>query len=140
MGHKESNLANTVGVLPAVGASPIPVGKIPDGGTQVLKNGIAENTTDIIYTITTGKTLYLSAVTIGIRFTAEVSGSAQLFLRDEDDLNAVIIFNLTRGANNGFCCGQSFFPPAEIPALWDICIYSNPAGIHAYGFIHGYEA
>ena len=140
MGKKISNEARMSGGLPSQGADPIPVGKSPDGGTQVLKHGSAENTTTIIHTVTTGKTLYLSVVTIGIYFTAEVSGYAQVYLRDEDDLNPAIPFILTRGANNGFCAGQGFCPPIEVPAAWDICVVSSAADLWAYGFIHGYEA
>jgi len=139
MGLKEQNKVRMVGVIPSGDADPIPVGKIPDGGTQVLKYNTAENATTIIHTVTAGKTLYLSATTIGMRFLAEVSGPFELYLRDENDLNAVIIFTSSRVTNDGFCCGQSFCPPVEVPALWDICIYASGAGLRAYGFIHGYE-
>ncbi len=139
MGLKETNRERQIGIIPSQGADPIPVGKIPDGGTQVLKSNVAENSTAILYTVTTGKTLYLSTATLSVAFSPDVTGTSALFLRDQNDANAVIIFSVTHVSINGFAVGQSFFPPLEIPALWDICVSSGIAGLYAYGFIHGYE-
>lgn len=140
MGKKEANEIRMLGILPSQGADPIPVGKIPDGGTQVLKYDNAENETTVLHTVTAGKTFYLSSAVLSATFGADIAGRVQLFIRDEDDLNAVHIINEQLAAYDGQAVPCSFCPPIEIPALWDICILSNLDNVFANCFVHGYEA
>lgn len=140
MGKRETNRVRMLGVLPSYGADPIPVGKIPDEGTQVLKSGDAENETAILYTVTAGKILYLSSLVFSLTFGADVSGHCRVAIRDEDDLNPVDIINVTHRTYNGAGIPCSFCPPIEIPALWDIFLVSSIADLFVQCFIHGYEA
>ena len=61
MGLKEIDKVRMLGVLPSQGADPIPVGKIPDGGTQKAIDGSVNNETLTLITVTIGKTFYLVA-------------------------------------------------------------------------------
>lgn len=129
-----------VGVLPSANADPIPVGKIPDGGVQVLKSENIRDGEVIIHTVSTGKILYWSTVALSASYLSDVTGNIQLYIRDENDVNTMTLHLVSCKAYEGVNVFGSFLPPIEISALWDIVLVSSVADLSARCFIHGYEA
>lgn len=138
MGKKESSEVRMLGVIPSKGADPIPVGKIPDGGTQVVKSDEIADTSAILHTVTTGKTLYLSHFTLCA--TRHVAASGFLAVRDGNDSQVYVIsYVQSYTSTQGMAVSGSFLPPLEIPAGYDVYLVSSDAGLFVNGFIHGYE-
>lgn len=127
------------GVLPSQGADPIPVGKIPDDGTQVAASANADNTTTVIHTVTAGKTLYLNGVTIMANNSAGVVSSAYIVVRNAADAEQYHIFYIRLNDGLEDSDSENFIPPIEIAAGWDIALRSASADMYTRGFIHGYE-
>ena len=140
MGKKEANEVRMLGVLPSRGADPIPVGKIPDGGTQVVESGTAQNETVVIHTVDTDKTLYLSVAGLCASNTSEAAGTTHLFVTDGDDTEMYALSYARMPANWCFSDQRCFSPPLEIPTGWKIKVDSSAVDVLGYGFIHGYEA
>lgn len=131
--------ARTVGVLPFYDADPIPVGKIPDGGTQVRKSDVADNVTKVLHTVTAGKTLYLSFFTL--RAVRNVDNYGYLAVRNTSDVIAYYIACVDSYTSTpGNSITGTLLPPLEITAGWDIILHSPAVGMIINGFIHGYEA
>lgn len=139
MDVKETNFINMVGVRPSQGAGPIPVGKIPDGGTQILKRRTIENAVSTIHTVTVGKTLYLSSVIISVRNTS--GGPGNILVRIKDDENGVVTYLVYTVSEDDkyICTPMAFLPPLELAAGWYIEGSSPAANIILIISIHGYE-
>ncbi len=138
MGKKIIDEARMIGVLPSQGADPIPVGKIPDGATQILKRGNADDSVTTIYTVTAGKTLYLCFACMG--YLTVAAGVGQLYLLDGESVVLMDIFLETvLAAGAGRPNIASFFPPIELPGNYMIRMNSSAAGLGVYGSIYGYE-
>ncbi len=137
---KEKNLVRMLGVLPSQGADPIPVGKIPDGGTQVAKYALSNGAETLIHTVTDGKTLYLSALAFSIRNVSGSDAQGHMWVTDADDGTQYYFFNIQALDNTGPLGSISFPTPLEIPAGYKIKVKSSQVDAKATGFIHGYEA
>lgn len=129
-----------VGVLPSVNAGPIPVGKIPDGVTEVKVSGTANNETTTIHTVTAGKTLYLSFWTLDY---SNESGATSYCSLQVDNGSDVLQYRIANprcpdGGYNDF--SGNMIPPMEIPAGYKVKLVSTDENMYARAFIHGYEA
>jgi len=128
-----------VGVLPSQGALPIPVGKIPDGATQILTFKDTDNTTEDVYRVTVGPVFYLCAITTGVW---NASGAARVvFVRICDDGDVVkYLITYTQVAANGFyTLPTTFWPPLEMPVGWYIEQSSPALNCVLVTSIFGYE-
>ncbi len=139
MGKKESNEVRMLGILPSQGADPIPVGKIPDGGTQVVAWSHTENATLVVYTVSTGKTLYLSNATFISRNSAELYKYTRFFVTNAADEDQYYFYRIIQLADSIISCPYSFLPPLEIPAGYKIKLFSGDSDLQCMAFIHGYE-
>lgn len=139
MGKKCSNEARMSGVLPSQGADPIPVGKIPDGATQVAKQIDAENTPVIVHTVDTDKTLYLNAIALSGHNSNAAARGFYLFVRNDSDYLQYYFWVIQLAQYGSLGVSLSFPTPLEIPEKWDICVETDGADATGYGFVHGYE-
>jgi len=136
---KIKNLVRAFGVLPTQGAEPIPVGKIPDDGVQVGKNTVADNSTDIVHTVTAGKTFYCSSIICGVRNTSGAENYFTIHVRNTGDVTVYAVFYGGCADDVGFLSPATFNPPLEKPAGYDICVHSPAAFLKVSCFVHGYE-
>lgn len=136
---KISNQALMVGVVPANEAGPIPVGIIPDDGTQVAVSGSANNGYTTLRTVTAGKTLYLSAISLYVRNGSAGSrvGSLGVYTGVPVLVYNLLYFDLFTNTQHGK--SLNMIPPVEVPAGYLVRIYSGDAALYSIGFIHGYE-
>ena len=124
---------------PAANIDPIPVGKIPNGATQVAKYKSASNGTEIVHTVTEGKTLYISHIDFSGVNDAAATMITYLFMRNDLDVDQYYLFSVAIRAGETICQSGGFLPPIEVPEDWDICIISLDASFYVRAFIHGYE-
>ena len=107
-------------------------------GTQVAKSATATNAIVIVYTVPSGKTLYLNSCSLN--FLASAATVFYLGVRDTADVDQYYIITLTGAVATADTGHSMTFPiPLEIPAGWDIFVRSTTASGTAYGFIHGFE-
>ena len=140
MGKKESNEVRMIGIVPFQGADPIPVGKIPDGGTQVVKDDSAANTTATVHTVNNAKTLYLTSIIEQVRNDNAAIKTALFYVTDGDDTIQYYFDGLGVGPSTQHRFTATFNPPIEIATGWKIKIETDAADCHIGVFIHGYEA
>ena len=133
----ETNQVKWVGIRPVEPREAIPIQPYGDFGTQVVKNNHANNSTVIIHTVTSGKTLYLCSITLSVDPIA--NGYGWFYVRDTNDNTVYSFFRPRRQANDGEMVSATFNPPLKIPDGYDICLMSEVDGFHMYGFIFGYE-
>jgi len=133
----EPDRTRMVGVLPARHAGPIPVGKIPEDGTQVLQNAGATNNTVAVYTVPAGDIFYL--VSWNLSVTVVATGYVYLAVRNA---GAAIqyVCELIKCEAATTIPGRSgmVLPPIELPAGWDIAVLSSAVGLTADASIFGY--
>lgn len=139
MGLKETNEVRMRGVIPARNAEPIPVGKIPDLATQVVKQSSASGATATIHTVTAAKTLYLNTVIFSIYNVQTNVATLWMGVTNDSDTVQYYFFYTSVTSKEPFAVPATFFPPLEIPAGWKVKVYSNVSNAIAYGFLHGYE-
>jgi hypothetical protein len=104
----------------------------------VAASSIATNNTVILWTVTAGKTLFVSYANL-VLYARDVSLSASFFVRNVADVQVYAIFSMASGLLGHMACPACFNPPLEIPAGFDICLSSNSALLNSYGFLHGRE-
>jgi hypothetical protein len=128
-----------VGVVPADEAEAIPVGMIPDDGTQTTDWATKANGTTTLRTVTAGKTLYMSAATLFARNSAATAEQGQLAIYTDGDVfqHALIYFDLLTDTQQSL--SLNMIPPVEVQAGYKVKIYSSDAAMHVTGFTHGYE-
>jgi len=116
--------------------------KSPTGTDAVFKSHIATNATGVLHSVTTGKTLFLTAATLAVS-SLDVSGIAYLAVRDDnDDIQYYLLRqNLRATTDNSANAAYSvvMFPPIEIAADWDIIVLSPHDDISASASISGWE-
>jgi len=126
MRFREPNQVKWVGVRPA------------HRGTQIAKWNIATDETTILHTVTAGKVLYLC--TSILTSNTIVAGSIYLQIRDLADAVWFILAKTRQSTTSwgqAFC--QTFWPPLEVPAGYDIVVVSSPGSVTAIGSIFGWE-
>ena len=136
---KEVNRARAAGVLPFANADPIPVGKIPDGATQVIKFSSAINAVAIIHTVTPDKTLYLTYFTCLCHNNAGVVRTLSLAVRNTLDVLRYFLVESYMLGNGYVPFTGSLLPPLEITGGDDIYVSSNGENSAITATIHGYE-
>lgn len=127
MGRIEHNQVKHVGVRPT--------GLM--GATQIAKWAYANNSTAIVHTVTTGKTLYLTSIIMSAVPIA--AGEAHFSVRDTGDTLAYHLGQTRCLINAGFISPASFQPALEIPAGYDIYVVSDTANFLALLSIFGWE-
>ena len=113
-----------------------------DNGTEVTVSQQTAAATDIVHTVTAGKTLYLDSWTMSIKCSSGATGGQVGLLGVRDALDAFQFFldrfesaTIDINVANSGC-----FPTLlTITAGWDIYTYSSNANVEVYGFIHGWE-
>lgn len=137
---KETNEARTQGIRPSKNADAIPVGKIPDQGTQVAVYDYASGTTVELHEVTTGETLYLSSAFLSARNASGGASSCEIHVTDGDNTEqyTIMLFSMADTLNEADTL--NLLPPLEIPPGWKVKLKSGAANMHSYCFIHGYEA
>ena len=126
MNHREGNRIKWIGVRPA------------HDGTQVIKSAYKINGTEIIHTVTAGKTLYLKG--FFFESSSSVSGVAgALIVRNAlDVLEYYLAYCYHRGASEKLAA-RDYSQPIEIPAGYDICIISGALTLEVLAEIDGWE-
>lgn len=137
--EKELDKIKMSGVLPAQGAGPIPVGKIPDGATQVAKSGTASGTTTEIRAVPGLVTLYLTAVTWAVINDSGATQSVDFIVTNAAN-ETQYYFHSSYYLNGQQGSGSVSFPtPLEIPGGYKIKVVSPAANAIISGSIFGYE-
>lgn len=116
--------------------------------TQVLKSGSGSgNSTVVLYTVTTGKTLYLTFAFFSVVESGVAVWGGNLFVTNASDVTQYFIFN-ANGVNEGtgFSSNEcvrlaNFMVPLKIPTGYKIKIAGSiaDAGNLFNGFIQGLE-
>jgi len=126
MGFREPNYALRVGIRPG------------HDGTQVVATETCDNSTVIVYTVTSGKVLYLCEGMLSIP--SLVTGKAVLALRDTGDNFWRSLCRIRAAAATTVQANHvNFWPPLEVPSGYDIYITSTQPGLTILGEIHGWE-
>jgi len=134
---EEQSPLTSIRVKPASPRETIPIQPYKDFGTQIAKDYWANNSTGIIHTVTSGKSLYLCSVSLSFYNTS--AGYGNMFVRDTSDNVQYRLLEIRRQANDGISVPLTFNPPLVLPAGWDICVYSGASDVLVRGFIFGYE-
>lgn len=122
---RENNQVKWVGVRPA------------HGGEHLLVSAFIANGTVTLYTVPSGKTLYLTFSTIMTGQLANGFMSLTLY-------NGAGVFqhylHLANVSNSGGTSDTSdnYWPPIEIPENWTIRLVSSIAALTVHGTIHGW--
>lgn len=133
----EPNQVKWRGIRPVEPREAIPIQPYGDFGTQVAKSAYVNNTTTIIHTVTSGKSLYLCSIALSVFPTA--AGYGYFYVRDENDTTQYTILRPKRQQDDGEMVTMTFNPPLVIPEGYDIVIRSQVTDFVLYGFIFGYE-
>lgn len=139
MGKKESNEARMLGIIPSEGADPIPVGKIPDGATQVTKQEGGSTSGAVIHEVDGGKTFYLTTALPVFTNGDSSEQYANFYVANNAKVEQYSIFTFYLRPNSQLAGPLSFQPPLEIPAGWNVMVKTGHADCTAWAFIHGYE-
>jgi len=126
MKFRESNQVKWVGVRPG------------HNGTQIIKYGLANNSTVVLHTVSAGKTLYLYSFNIDV-YTTTASFGGQLRVRDTTPAIVNILADLNAGANMSQAIAQDLYYPIEIPAGYTIEIVSDVEAVIVVACIFGWE-
>lgn len=133
----EPNQVKWRGIRPVDPREAIPVQPFGDFGTQIVKDTYADNSTVIIHTVTSGKSLYLCSIALSVIPAA--TGYGYFYVRDDSDTTQYRFFRPRRQQYDGEMVSMTFNPPLIIPEGWDICLMSQVDGFGMRGFIFGYE-
>lgn len=139
MSLKETNRVKTIGVLPTQNAEPIPVGKIPDNGTQITEDAYRCTGTLNAYIVTAGKTLYCSLMVLTTRNNSGALSYYQLEVRNASDVQQYVLARESVPNATGVNIVIPFLPPLEVPAGYKIVIKTGDADHCIQLFVHGYE-
>jgi len=135
----ESAPLTSIQVEPKPNAGPIPVGKIPDGASQIIRTGQAINEISVFYTVSAGKVLYLAYYQVFLSNTSGASASLNLRIRDDGDVFWANIAFHYHPLDFVFGYSGNFMPPLEIPENYDIYVSSERPLTSIVAVIHGYE-
>jgi hypothetical protein len=110
----------------------------PASSTQVFSSLAANNSTGTIYTVPTGKTLYLCDISFLVYNTSGSPCFCYMALKDSGggvkwNINYT---HLTGDGSHNF--GLSFPIPIEIPEAYYFVISSNVANAYTSGMLHGF--
>ncbi len=133
----ESDQQKWRGIRPTDPPENIPVE--PGVSADIAKSGDADNNTVVIYTVTTGKILKITAFCLSIFNASGTDKNGTLSIRNASDVVQAVICNLHAFNNGNDSQSAGFAIPMSLPAGWDIAVFSSAAALEAHGFIAGYE-
>jgi hypothetical protein len=111
----------------------------PSGSTQIVAYNSVENNDFVLYTVSSGKTLYFTSYSLSILNTG-ASGPLGLFvIRTVSDVYWYFIARSILPQNDSKILTSFFVPPMEIPSGYDFWLYSSAVGCVVLGSIVGYE-
>ena len=122
---REGNRARWVGVRPG------------HHGEQVAISKEVTDATIIVYTVPAAKRFFLCDVGISY-YAAEAGTHFGLGVRDDVDTLLYYLWYHTSNWATASETGRNFWPPIEIPAGYDVFIYSSGATRTVHAFIHGW--
>ena len=133
----EVNQFKWVGVRPILPYEAIPVFQsIPENAQRVWAYNWAEDTWVVVYTVPSGKSLYLCLAIL--MASAAADGVGMLCVYNDAGTFQYCLAVTRKAAGDGDTYPISFPIPLEIPSGWEIRLYSNASSFHSYGFIFGY--
>jgi len=121
-------LANTRGIIP----DPVNATRIDNYEREIV------NTTEIVYTIPAGKVLFIDSAFLGIFNSSASANRVRLEIRDAADVYVSIILAAGCQASSGGQVSKCYPVAREVPAGYDIIIYSPAASVYATGGISGW--
>jgi len=134
-------ILNIVDAIHNLSSQTFPVyGKIPSGATQVAAHKIANNSTEVIHTVTADKTLYLCQATLTTKNTSGAEGTNTFYVTNASDTIQYYLDNIQSPDQYGITSPHQFYPPLEISAGYKIKVTSSAANVYGTGFIFGYES
>lgn len=107
------------------------------GTTQIAKYQTANNGTEIVHTVTTGKTLFLCTIVLSALPVA--TGGITIEVTNASDVWQYYIVSSMFLINEGAVSPIPFNPPLEIPAGYKIKITSDTVNFYARIFVYGWE-
>ena len=126
MKFREPNQVAWIGVRPA------------HRGAQVTARAQADNTTVIVHTVTSGKTFFWTHLS-NMVFSSAAGGNMQLYVRDDSDVTQYFLYSGANRLAHHSNWSDAFWPPIEIPSLWDIVVLSNNSFVVYNAFVTGWE-
>jgi len=136
---KEVNETRMVGVLPSQGADPIPVGKIPDNGSQITRDEVAVNSAPTVHQVPSGKTGHITFALLTIRNSDTAIKTPRFFITNDSDVEQYSIQNQGVLPDTQHMIPMTFNPPLEVPSEYKVKVSSDDAALSVALFIHGYE-
>lgn len=123
-----SFLANTRGIIPN-----------PDNATRIYLSVLAQGVeTILVYTVPTGKVLFVNSANLASRESAAAVATCRLFVRDAIDAFVYAILSHMYDLAGHQTSHQTYSPAIGVPAGYDICLVSSHANIDVYGDIFGW--
>lgn len=108
------------------------------GVSQVSQNGVATNTTTVVYTVPANTTAYIDLLTLGgINTSGTVANLSLLIKNASGILQWQVLSSLPNGG-----AGTSVMPmnpPFKMNAGWTVTIQTFAANVSAYCSLHGLE-
>ncbi len=136
----EYNEVNHVGVKPAVDMDSIRTySHIPDFASQVVTYQSANNNTTILWTVTAGKTLYMTTYTLQALNYSASNATGYLAIRNASDTIQYVIARQYLKADTDGNDSLNLSPPLEIATGWDVFMYSDTVNMQTQVWIHGFE-
>jgi len=125
MSFREPNQVKWVGMRPA------------HRGTQVIVRAGGLGAEFIVYTVPAGKTFYLCGLLVGFSTTA-VATWGTVRVRNDLDVVQYALAGLLMDAVGQNIVAHSYWPPLEIPALWDVTVLSSAVTLECMVAINGW--
>lgn len=107
-------------------------------GSQIAVHGGGSNGSNIIHTVSAGKTFFLTTL-LGVVNTSATGTLAQIGIRNVSDVTQYFLFSSTFDQVGQLPIPLNFWPPHEIPAGWDIFSFSSAGTLDISVFLHGWE-
>ena len=107
-------------------------------GTQVAEHGIANNAGVIFYTVTVGKTLYLTFYSFSIS-TSGVTAESHFSIYTDGAVHYLYLHSVVPPAAWQNLCSGTFNPPLEIPAGYYFRLFASGVAATLQGSIVGWE-
>ena len=132
-----TNSSINVNCHAADGTKVIPVFQnIPENAQKVCSYNYAENAWAVVYTVPSGKLLYLCLAILMVN--AAANGEGMLCVFDNTGIFQYCLAVTRKAAGDGDTYPISFPIPLEIPSGWEIRVYSSASSFYSYSFILGY--
>lgn len=133
----EPNQVRWRGIRLAHGELFLPTYPYVSAGTQVAKGEKAINETKIVHTVSDGKVLHLSAISL----CGEGTGSGIVSMEVLNDAAVLQYHFFCVDFQAGVLAAEfgSFVPAVKIPEKWAVVVTSSALNVEAHGFVHGFE-